>query len=265
MPGPPFQVFGATYYVGTCGIASILIASDDGHILIDSGTENAADLILANVRTLGFELADIRYILHSHEHYDHVGSHARLKQLIDAEKADGTSVAIVASPEAAEVLRRGNVGENDPQFGIHEDMLPVTADRIVTQGATISAGQTVLTAHETPGHTPGALSWTWTACSLPSEPPACTRIAYVDSLSPVSADSYRFSDHPDTIAAFRQSIARVRAMPCDIILTPHPSASGLVKDIRGGSFGAPGGCDRYASGLQTRVDTRLAEEQNRGD
>src|SRR3954463_9252069 len=72
-PAPPVRVHGNTYLVGTCGISSILIVGSDGDVLIDGGTEEDADLIANNVRQLGFRVQDIKFILHSHEHFDHVG------------------------------------------------------------------------------------------------------------------------------------------------------------------------------------------------
>src|SRR3990170_5693986 len=72
-PAPPVRIHGNTYLVGTCGISAILVTGSDGHILIDSGTEAGADLVADNIRRLGFKLGDVKYLLHSHEHLDHVG------------------------------------------------------------------------------------------------------------------------------------------------------------------------------------------------
>ena len=91
----------------------------------------------------------------------------------------------------------------------------------LSDGEVLNLGGKEFTAHLTPGHTPGAMSWTWNACSLPWQPPVCRRVAYVDSLSPVSADDYRFTDHPAVVADFRRSIAKVATLPCDLLATPH--------------------------------------------
>ena len=85
-PGPPFRLFGNAYYVGTCGISAILIAGSEGHILIDGGTAAGASVIAANIDKLGFRLSDIQLLLHSHEHFDHVGGLAELQ------KASGAKV-----------------------------------------------------------------------------------------------------------------------------------------------------------------------------
>src|SRR5436305_6423397 len=83
-PAPPVRIHGNTYLVGTCGISSILIVGDQGDILIDGGPESAANLIADNVPALGYRVQDIRIILNSHEHYDHVGGIAKLQQLSGA-------------------------------------------------------------------------------------------------------------------------------------------------------------------------------------
>ena len=81
-PAPPVRLHANTYLVGTCGISAILITgsagASGGHVLIDGGTERGADLIAANIRSLGFKLRDIKYLLHSHEHHDHVGHECRV-------------------------------------------------------------------------------------------------------------------------------------------------------------------------------------------
>ena len=254
---PPFRILGDSWYVGTCGIAAILVASPQGHVLIDSGTEAGGELILANLRRIGVDPEDVRYILASHEHFDHVGGHAIL--------AKATGAQIIASPLAAPVLESGMVSDEDPQADAdHPAMTPVKVARMIQDGETLTLGDIAITAHATPGHTPGAMSYTWTACTSDDEPPACRRIAYVDSLSPVSADNYRFSDHPQTIAAFRTSISKVSQLPCDELLTPHPSASSLIEKLRDGMLGAPGQCQRYAAALTAALDKRLSKERAGG-
>lgn len=256
-PAPPFRIFGNSWYVGTCGIAAILIADPQGHILIDSGTPAGGELVLANLRRIGVDASDIRYILASHEHFDHVGGHAVL--------AKATGAKIIASAAALPVLESGIVSDADPQADAdHPPMTPVKVSRIIKDREILTLGDIEITAHATPGHTPGAMSYSWKACSSPEEPPACRRLAYVDSLSPVSADGYRFSDHRQALAAFRASIDKVSRMPCDELLTPHPSASGLIMKLRDGTMGAPGQCQQYAAALSTALDERLEKERAGG-
>jgi metallo-beta-lactamase class B len=248
-PAPPVRVHGNTYYVGTCGISAILITGRDGHVLIDSGTEAGADLVAANIRRLGFKLSDVRFLLHSHEHHDHVGGMARLREL--------TGGTVVASSIAAPVMRSGRAGEGDPQLGMNPAMSPVPVGRVIRDGEKLRLGGIQLTAFETKGHTHGALSWQWVSC----EGGVCRTIVYADSLTPVSRDDYRFSDRPAVVEAFRASIARVGALECDILLTPHPSASNMVKRFAGSAaLFDPQGCKAYAAALTGRLDERLAKE-----
>ncbi|GAA0277494.1 HARLDQ motif MBL-fold protein [Alteraurantiacibacter aestuarii] len=250
-PGPPFRIHGNSYYVGTCGIGAILVTSDAGHILIDSGTDAGARVVAGNIQALGFALEDVKYILTSHEHFDHVGGIARLQAL--------TGAQLITSAPAAEVFRSGEVALNDPQYGEIEGPARARVDRIVGGGDVVTLGPLSLTAIATPGHTHGALSWQLTARGG-----AETRqIVYADSLSPVSNDDYRFSDHPEYVQEYRDGLARLAAMSgrdCDILLTPHPSASGMRDKLLAGDLTASPTCAEYAASITTRLDARLAQE-----
>ena len=248
-PAPPVRIHGNTYYVGTCGISAILVTGSEGHVLIDAGTEAGADLIAANIRRLGFRLTDVKYLLHSHEHFDHVGGMARLQQL--------TGAQLVASPNAAAVFESGTAGPGDPQAGMHPPFRAARVDRIIEDGETVRLGNLMLTALFTKGHTHGALTWQWVSC----DGGVCPTVVYADSLTPVSRDDYRFTDHPGALEALRDSIERVGKLECDILLTPHPSASDMVDRVAGR---APviddGACRAYSAGLKQRLDERLAKE-----
>ena len=248
-PGPPVRLHGNSYYVGTCGISAILITGSAGHILIDGGTAAGADLIADNIRALGFRLGDVRYILHSHEHYDHVGGLARLQQL--------TGATVVASAAAAPVLASGQPGRDDPQAGILKPFAPVRVDRIIGDGQMVRLGELQLTAIATPGHTAGALSWRWESC----DGGVCRTMVYADSLSPVSREGYRFSDHRAALAAFRASIAKIGSGRCEILLTPHPSASGFrARLLAGRTLLDESGCRTFAAAKTRALDERLAKE-----
>lgn len=247
-PGPPFKVYGNTYYVGTCGIGSILITGDQGDILIDSGTEKGADLIAANIRALGFDPADVKVLLMTHEHGDHIGGMAKLQQL--------TGARLFASPPAAEALASGKATKDDPQFAVDPGFVPARVDGQVEDGPPIALGNLSLTPVRTPGHTPGATSWQWRSC----EGSACHTIVYADSLSPVSADSYRFSDHPAYLADFRRSLTRLAQLDCDLLLSPHPSASAMRERLARAELADPAGCKAYAADRTRLLDERLAKE-----
>ena len=248
-PAPPVGIFGNTYLVGTCGISSILITDPAGDILIDGGSEQDADLIAANIQKLGFRLSDVKYILNSHEHFDHVGGIAKLQRM--------TGAQLIASPAAAAVLNSGMAGKDDPQYGLNQPFPAAHVDRIIRDGEQVRIGNTVVIALATPGHTPGALTWHWGCC----QGGVCRQIVYADSLTPVSSKDYRFSDHPAYLALYRSSIAKVATLPCDILLTPHPSASHMIDRFSlGQPLDDPNACRDYAASLTTQLDDRLAKE-----
>ena len=214
-PAPPVGIHGNSYLVGSCGISSILIVGDQGDILIDGGTEEDADLIAANVRSLGFRVQDIRFILNTHEHPDHIGGIAQLQRMSGA--------MVLASPAAAKVLETGVPNPDDPQAATLKRVPIATVGRIIEDNQEIRLGNLMVKAIATPGHTPGAMSWRWVSCGGG----VCRTIVYADSLTPVSSPNYRFSDHPAYLAAFRASIAKIANSPCEILVTPHPSASNM--------------------------------------
>ncbi len=251
-PATPFRIHGNTWFVGTCGISALLLASDGGHVLIDGGTEKGASLILANIRTLGFDPRDVKLILNTHEHSDHAGGLAGLQ------RATGADV-VVRAPSLA-VLKRGKSDRSDPQFLVLSPLPAVTRLRTVEDGEVLSVGDIRLTAHATPGHSPGGTSWTWTSCAESD----CRRIAYVDSLSAISDKTFRFSRHADYVATFRNTLRTVAALPCDVLLTPHPGASDMwsrLGPLATKPLSEPDACKTYADNAGTRLETRLAEER----
>jgi metallo-beta-lactamase class B len=248
-PAPPVRIHANTYLVGSCGISSILVVGDQGDVLIDGGTEQDADVIAGNIADLGFSIKNVKFILTSHEHFDHVGGVAKLQEMSGA--------TIVASAPAAKVLTSGTPSADDPQFGVVKPFPPVQVGRIVRDGDEVRLGNLMLTAIATPGHTPGALSWRWVSC----DGGVCRTIVYADSLHAISNDSYRYSDHPQYLAAFRASIAKIAASPCEILLTPHPGASDMPRRLAlGKPLLDPDSCKNYAADLTKQLDERLAKE-----
>ena len=143
-PAPPFHVFGNTYYVGTCGITSVLIETGQGAIVIDGGPVDAGRLIAKNVQALGVKLSDVKLLLHTHEHHDHAGGLAELQRL--------TGARLLASKRAAPVLASGNPGKDDPLFAYHHRIPPAKGGGIVRDGEVVRLGGLELNAIATPGH-----------------------------------------------------------------------------------------------------------------
>lgn len=251
-PAPPARIHGDTYYVGTCGITVLLVTTPGGHILIDGATQEAAPHILVNIRKLGFKPRDVKLILSTHEHLDHVGGLAALKA--------ATGAKLLARAPARAALESGRPDADDPQAAILPPFEGAKVDRIVTDGEVVRLGKLGVTVHATPGHTAGGTSWNWQSC----ERGKCLSLVYADSLNAVSADDYRFTDHPLRIAPFRASAAKVAALDCGLLLTPHPSGSAMFERFAGQQpLAEAGACKRYAAAAMKRLDDRLAREARR--
>jgi metallo-beta-lactamase class B len=168
-----------------------------------------------------------------------------------------TGAQVVATFAAAQVLNSGSPAKDDPQFGVLKSFPAVHVDRIIGNGEMVRIGNVTLTAMTTPGHTEGATTWHWGSC----DGGVCRQIVYADSLTPVSAPTYRFTDHPLKVSEFRASIARVAKLDCDILLTPHPGASNMPQRL---GLGRPlldtNACRNYAESLTKQLDDRLAKE-----
>ena len=253
-PQAPFAIYGNSHYVGTAGIAAVLITSIDGHVLIDGTTDQGAKIVAANIRSLGYRLEDVKYILSSHAHEDHAGGIAALQKLSGA--------IVLAGTGNVEALRTGTSPEHDPQFGALANFPGAANVRPVADGEVITLGSLAVKAHYTPGHTAGGVSWTWQSCEAAS----CKAMVFGDSLTAVSADIYRFSAHPEVIAALERSFAKVEALPCDILIAAHPEVNDIwgrkakVTEQSRAAYIDTEACRALAEKGRKRLATRLASE-----
>ena len=257
-PQPPFRIFGNGYYVGTHALSSVLITSPGGHILIDGDLPESAGQIIANIKSLGFTIEDVKLIVNSHVHFDHAGGIAELQ------KRSGARV--VASPWSAGVLRKGGVARDDPQYGTIRGIAPVKNVSTFHDGESFQVGTTTITAHLTAGHTPGGTSWIWKSC----ETNVCHDMVYADSLNPVSAPEFKFSKsraYPHALQDFEKSFAFFDSTPCDILITAHPEFSELQDHLAARERGAKPdpmvdstACRRYATIGREKLQQRLADE-----
>lgn len=244
----PFQIHGDTYYVGTRGLAAVLVTSPGGHVLIDGGLPDSAPLILENIATLGFDIADVEVILNTHAHFDHAGGIAALQE--------ASGARVVATPESAAAMRQGSGIEGDPQRD-HLLEFPVVATvEEIGHGETLEVGPLALTAHVTPVHSPGGTSWTWESC----EGGLCVGMVFADSQSVISAEGFRFTDSP-ALGEYEQGFARLEQLPCHILITPHPGASSFWERLEGSSgLMDPTACARYAHTARASLAERIGRE-----
>lgn len=252
----PFRIYGNTWYVGPYGLSSILVNTGQGLALFDGDLTESAPVIEANIRALGFHVRDVKWILNSHAHSDHAGGIAALQH--------DSGAQVLASADGAHEMALGGADRDDPQYGDNPSYPPVRHVRVVRDGEIVQLGGMAITAHYTPGHTQGSTSWTWTSCA----DGRCLHMAYADSLTAIGAPGFRFSDHPRRVAAFHQAIATVAALPCDILLTPHPDASGFWEKVarrKSDTDVAPlidaSACRAYAAIAAKKLDAKLAQEQ----
>ena len=257
-PQQAFRIFGNTYYVGTHGLSSVLITSRTGDVLIDGALPESVPLIVANIRSLGFRVEDIKLIVNSHPHFDHAGGIAELQRLSGAR--------VAASPWTAAVMKNGAVARDDPQFGTIAPIARVARVEIIKDGETLMGGAVAVTAHFTPGHTPGGTSWTWRSC----ENGRCLNLVYADSLTPVSADGFLFSRRKDYPHAedFERSFSFLESTPCDIVITAHPEVSNLwqrleQRDSKPDALIDQAACQALAERSREQLHERLARESGK--
>jgi metallo-beta-lactamase class B len=259
-PQRPIRLHGNTYYVGTHGLGAILVTSPAGHVLLDAGLPESAPLIRANVESLGFRIRDVKLIVNSHAHYDHAGGIAELQ------RASGARV--VASEWSTRVLNSGTPTSGDPQLALALGFPAVRGVSVFSFGDTLRVGPIALVPHATAGHTPGGTTWTWRSCDASR----CLDFVYADSQTPVSADDFLFTrspSYPNALADFERGFATLERLSCDVLLTPHPSASNLWRRVSP-TDGAPTpqfvdrtACKRYAATARRLLQARIERERGR--
>jgi len=253
-PHPPVHVFGNTWWVGVDGLSVVAVDTGAGVMLLDGALPQSVPLVRASLVSAGLKLSDVKLIGNSHTHFDHAGGIAALQLESDAK--------VVASARSSEALRSGCPTSDDPQaaFGCEVNGFPPVKGpiEIIRDGEVIKLGNVELRAHLTPGHTPGSTTWSWKSC----EGSRCLNIVYADSLNPVAAEGFRFAP---VSSAFIASIAKLGALPCDVLLTAHPDASDTLERLSSPDGGVPdparaGQCAGYASRARAKLDARLASE-----
>jgi metallo-beta-lactamase class B len=226
-PFEPFRVIGNVYYVGASGVSSFLVATPEGHVLIDSGFAETVPLIREGVRKLGFRFGDVKLLLGTHAHVDHAGGHARVKAQ--------TGATLVSSRADAELLARGGRGDFLPVGGEVVEYEPARADRVVVHGETVSLGGTTLTAHLTPGHTRGCTTWT----TIVAEGGRRFDVVFLGGTTLLPGVRLVGNPaYPQIADDFAATFRRLRSLPCDVFLAPHGFQFGLAEKARRLAAGA---------------------------
>lgn len=200
----PFRIAGNVHYVGTEALGAFLVATPEGHVLIDGALPESADQIAANIRRLGFRVEDVKYLLISHAHLDHAGGLARLKELSGAK--------LLASAGDTPELESGKVTYRDSW-----DFPAVKVDRVVRDGEQFSIGGTTMTAHVTPGHTKGCTSWR----ARVEHDKRPIEMIFACSLTVAGQPLVGDSGYPSAAADFRESFAKLKRLEADVYVTFH--------------------------------------------
>jgi metallo-beta-lactamase class B len=251
-PTEPFRIIDNVYYVGTNGLASYLITSPQGHILVDTVMPEATSQIKASIEKLGFKVTDIKYLVNTHAHIDHTGGFAEMKAASGAQMIAG---------EADKPLLEGGYYP-----GAREETLlafpPVKVDRTVREGDKVTVGDVTLTARETPGHSPGCTSWEFSV-----KDGDATRSVLIFCSGTVALNRLVGSPtYPGIVDDYRKTFARAKDMKVDVLLAPHPEMyrmadkRAMLADGAPNPFVNPGEFNAYAATLEKAFEDGLAKQ-----
>jgi metallo-beta-lactamase class B len=254
-PFPAHRVIGNVYYVGSEELATYLITTPEGHILINSGFEETVPLIRSSVESLGFKMGDVKVLLASHAHSDHVAGHARLQEIT------GAKVYVMRGDD--EVIASGGKGQylyGDSRW------TPCRVDRVLKDGDKVELGGMTLVAHRTPGHTRGCTTWAWQATESEK------KYDVVVIGSPNVNPGYKLvgnQDYPEIADDFATTFKVLKKLPCDVFLGAHGNYYGMqakyerIKKSPTNPYIDPQGYKAYVvekeKAFQTTREKQLAE------
>ena len=255
-PFPPYRVIGNVYYVGSRGLASFLITTPQGNILINSSLEASVPLIRDSIEKLGFHFKDTKILLISHAHWDHCAGSAAVKELTGAKY-----MVMDADAPEIEAGGKGNFQYGDNPQSRYQ---PTKVDRVLHDGDEVKLGGTVLVAHLTPGHTKGTTTWTMKA----TEGGKTYNVVIVGS--PNVNAGYKLVNNPlyPQIADDYARMFRVlKSLPCDVFLGAHGDYYGMeakyakMKDGAANPFVDPDGYKNYVAEREQNFLTQLAKQK----
>jgi metallo-beta-lactamase class B len=219
-PVEPVHIIGNIYYVGTNAVSSFLIVTPAGHILLDSGFNQSVPLIRDSIGKLGFRFEDIRVLLSTHAHFDHVAGHSLIQQQ--------TGAQVIASEPDAAIIARG--GEE-----LWEGWRGSRVDRIIRDNEPVRLGGVALRAHLTPGHTEGCTTWTMDTTDAGHK----YRVVFVGgySINP-GVRLVGNSAYPRIADDYERTFRVLKALKPQVFLAQHPDVFGFddkVRKVRAGA------------------------------
>jgi metallo-beta-lactamase class B len=254
-PFPPFKIADNLYYVGSKGLASYLVTTPEGHILINSNLEESVPLIRASVEKLGFKFSDIKILLISHAHWDHNAGSATIKRL--------TGARYLAMDEDVPAVESG--GKSDFHYGNDSTTHypPTKVDQVLHDGGEVKLGGTVLVAHLTPGHTKGCTTWTMKV----RDNGKTYDVVIIGS--PNVNPGYKLvnnATYPGITTDYERTFRVLKALRCDIFLGAHGSYFDLetkyAQQKKSGvaAFIDPEGYAKYVADRERAFRTELAKQ-----
>jgi len=255
-PFPPFRIAGNLYYVGSKGLASFLVVTRQGNILINSNLEASVPMIEASIEKLGFQFKDTKTLLISHAHFDHDAGSAKIKEM--------TRASYMVMDGDVSVVESG--GKADFQYGNRSEFLypPAKVDRVLHDRGEVKLGGAVLVARLTPGHTKGCTTWTMKV----TEGGKTYSVVIVGS--PYVNPGYKLihnQNYPEIAQDYERMWRVLKSLPCDIFLGAHGSYFGLEEKYallkNGGEnpFLDPGGYKKFVAQAEQDFHTELARQQ----
>jgi len=253
-PFAAHRVIGNVYYVGTYDLACFLIVTPQGNILINTGLEDSPPLIRKSITDLGFKLEDVRWLMTTQAHYDHVAAMAEMKRL--------TGARVLASQADAVLLEDG--GKSDFHFGPEYGYAPVKVDERIADGQKLRLGGVELTAYVHGGHTRGSLSYGLTVHEGGKD--YRVLIANMGSINP-GVKLLHNARYPEIANDYARTFERQKALACDVFLSSHASQYGLHKKYTPGAaydpgrFVDPAGYRAAVGSAENAYRRQLAEER----
>ena len=255
-PVEPYRVLGNIYYVGAAGISAHIVVTPQGLILLDTGTREMLPGLRANIEKLGHKLTDVKIILSSHAHWDHVENHAAMKEL--------TGAQVMALGEDAAAIASGK--DNSALAG--EGWTRTKVDRILKDGDTVTLGGVTLAAHLTPGHTKGCTTWTTTV----AESGRSYGVVFIGGISINDGVTLLGNArYPGIADDYARTFRVLKELKADVFLAQHPAIYGMAEKMRRLTAGAPRNPFIDPSGYRRVVDEaealylkQLAREKSSG-
>ena len=255
-PFPPHRVAGDIYYVGSKGLASYLITTPEGHILINSSLETSVPLIRASIEKLGFRFQDVKILLISHAHWDHCAGSFLVKEL--------TGAKYMVMEQDVPVIESG--GKMDLNYGNSPGSLykPAKVDRVLHDGDQVKLGDVALMAHWTPGHTKGCTTWTMKARDGGKQ----YDVVIVGSPNVNNGDKLvNNALYPNIADDYARMFRVLKSLPCDIFLGAHGNYYGMeakfarMKPGSPNPFIDPDGYKKYITDKEQEFRARLERQK----